>query len=152
MASDENAREVRFGFDGASLALSDVYDGSSTRSAHGELWAVSAVLALDGVRAEARVWLSDLDTPLNAFFRDMADNWRGWEGAKEWGTYEGGLRLSCSSDGWGTSPFRLISTSGLARMAGLSTVTCLLKQANSSSLLLTSPASSSHGRHEASGG
>ena len=101
MASDENAREVRFGFDGASLALSDVYDGSSTRSAHGELWAVSAVLALDGVRAEARVWLSDLDTPLNAFFRDMADNWRGWEGAKEWGTYEGGLRLSCSRDGLG---------------------------------------------------
>jgi uncharacterized protein DUF6228 len=98
LASDEDAREVRFGFDGASLALSDVHDGSSTRSAHGELWAVNAVLALAGVHAEARVWLSDLDAPLNAFFHDLADNWRGWKGTKEWATYEGGLRLSCTSD------------------------------------------------------
>jgi hypothetical protein len=94
-------REFTFGFDGATLALFDVHEGSSTRSRGGELWAVNAILALHGVRAEAHVWLSDLDTPLSGFFSDLADCWPGWEGAKEWETYEGGLRLSCTSDSLG---------------------------------------------------
>ena len=97
MGGDE-AREFRFGFDGAFLALSDIHEGSSTRSAKGELWDVHALLVLEGVRAETKVWLSDLDTPLSAFFRDLAEAWRGWDGAKTWETYEGGLRLVCTSD------------------------------------------------------
>jgi hypothetical protein len=98
VSGHESAREITFGFDGATLSLTDFHAGASTRSGHGELWAVHAVLILHGVRAETHVWLSELDVPLDAFFRGLADSFRGWKGAKEWATYEGGLRLSCTAD------------------------------------------------------
>jgi hypothetical protein len=98
VSGQESAREITFGFDGATLTLSDVHAGASTRSRAGELWSVHAVLILHGARAETHVWLSELDMPLDAFFRGLADSLHGWEGTKEWATYEGGLRLSCTAD------------------------------------------------------
>jgi hypothetical protein len=94
---EDEAREVTFGFDGAFLTLSDIHDGSS-RGPAGELWRAHATLVLPGVRAETHVWLSELDIPLSAFFRDLSEHSRGWKGEKEWETYEHGLRLACTSD------------------------------------------------------
>ncbi len=36
-----------------------------------------------------------------SFFEDVANNWRGWRGAKEWSSYEGDFKLSATSDGKG---------------------------------------------------
>jgi hypothetical protein len=40
--------------------------------------------------------LSPLD--IVPFFDDLANHWRGWEGAKIWGSLEGQLKLACTRD------------------------------------------------------
>jgi len=35
---------------------------------------------------------------LNRFWRDLAENWRGWEGTRSWRSLEGDLELSATSD------------------------------------------------------
>ena len=94
--------EIRIGQDKWFLLLSDVWEGASTRSSKGDLDAVHARLVLPGLQASARVWLSDaLDPPLAAFFHDLAERWRGWDDARHWRAYEGGLALACTHDGLG---------------------------------------------------
>lgn len=95
-------REIRIGHEKWFLLLSDVWEGDSTRSSEGELWAMHTQLILPRLQAQARVWLNDaLDPPLAAFFNDLAEHWRGWDDAREWRSYEGGLGLSCTHDGLG---------------------------------------------------
>jgi hypothetical protein len=35
---------------------------------------------------------------LDRFWRDLAENWRGWEGTRSWQSLEGDLELSATSD------------------------------------------------------
>ena len=35
---------------------------------------------------------------LDRFWRDLAENWRGWEGTRSWQSLEGELELSATSD------------------------------------------------------
>lgn len=49
------------------------------------------------VRAETRA-SSFMAPSLAAYFHDMADNWRGWEGEKRWSTLEGEFELSATAD------------------------------------------------------
>jgi hypothetical protein len=96
-------REVKIGQERWFLLLSDHHEGRSTRSARGDLEWLHAHLALPYLRADAQVWLTDpaIESSLTSFIRDLAVQWRGWEGVKEWTAYEGGLALSCAHDGHG---------------------------------------------------
>src|SRR6266568_4757104 len=80
--------EVRIGHDRVFLALSDEHDGVSTRSSRGSLENVHALLALPHLRAETQVHLADasLERDLASFFGGLAEDWRGWEGARAWAT------------------------------------------------------------------
>ena len=92
--------EVRIGHERVFLALSDEHNGVSTRSSRGSLESVHALLALPHLRAETQVHLADaaLERDLASFFGGLAEDWRGWEGARAWATYEGGLALACMHD------------------------------------------------------
>jgi len=96
-------RELKIGHERVFLSLSDVNDGWTTRDRAGRLESFHAKLVLPHLRAEAHVWLSDpaIESNMSDFFADLAENWRGWDGAKAWSTYEGGLALSCNNDGLG---------------------------------------------------
>jgi len=64
---------------------------------------MEVVLEDRGLRAVSEVHAvvsgpADLPT---SFFDDLAQAWRGWGGTKEWGSYEGDLRLSATADGKG---------------------------------------------------
>jgi hypothetical protein len=48
------------------------------------------------------VWIGHpTEEPLDDFFSGLATEWRGWEGIKEWRTYEDGLALLAANDGRG---------------------------------------------------
>lgn len=95
-------RSLKLGHEQAFLFVSDEYDGVSTRSRAGELWALRVRLKVPGIEASALVHLSVEELQLPPFFAGLADDWRGWAGAREWGAHEGGLALSCTHDGRGT--------------------------------------------------
>ena len=50
------------------------------------------------IRAQTRVYAYHPES-LAALFDEMAREWRGWSGAKEWASVEGELTLSCTTDG-----------------------------------------------------
>ena len=83
---------------------------SSGLSDHMTIWIVKpqdewrARIECDGLTAEARVYErhSGSALRLDAFFGDLAANWRGWDGAKEWESL--GLQLVARHTGSGTSP------------------------------------------------
>jgi hypothetical protein len=95
--------EVKIGHERVFAVLSDVHDGSSTRSTKGELWSMHVRVELPYLRAEAQVWRSDpaIETPLAPFFDELGSLWKGWEGVREWRNYEGNFGLSCTNDGLG---------------------------------------------------
>lgn len=80
---------------------------SSGLSDHMTIWIVKpqdewrARIECDGLTAEARVYErhSGSALRLDAFFGDLAANWRGWDGAKEWESL--GLQLVARHDGLG---------------------------------------------------
>jgi hypothetical protein len=39
-----------------------------------------------------------LEVSVASFFSELAMEWRGWEEARVWATYEGGLALACEHD------------------------------------------------------
>jgi hypothetical protein len=97
-----DSRSLKIGHEQAFLFLSDAYDGASTRSASG-LWAMRARVRVPSLDASALVHLhSSQDAGLPEFFAALAADWKGWTGAREWQTLEGGLTLSCTHDGRGT--------------------------------------------------
>ena len=52
--------------------------------------------------AFTNVYIFDpFDTNLVRFFEDLADNWRGFNGEKEWSSLEGEFSLNCTSDNFG---------------------------------------------------
>lgn len=50
---------------------------------------------------EHREWLAE-------YFADLAANWRGWEGVKEYASLEGQLSLNATHDGLGTVTIRVV--------------------------------------------
>ena len=58
---------------------------------------------LRGRGFDGRVEVYELGPPkqLAMFFRDLAVNWRGWRGDKQWAALEGALSLTANSDSTG---------------------------------------------------
>jgi len=50
---------------------------------------------------------------LASFFEDLAANWKGWEGVKEWSSVEGDFSLSSTSDALGHIVMKVTLKSGL---------------------------------------
>ena len=95
--------ELVLGSDSEFLRLEDT-DGrlSLRRSSDGALDYVYVTLQLSALSAMTRVSLvAGVDLPLSTFFEELAGNWRGWNGARTWAAYEGGLEFSCTHDGLG---------------------------------------------------
>ncbi len=51
----------------------------------------------DIIASSSEVYLYEADH-LAHFFEDLAANWKGWEGDKEWGSIEGDFRIIASID------------------------------------------------------
>jgi hypothetical protein len=58
-------------------------------------------LSVSDVRGSCLVCDYEPAAYLRGFFRDLATNWRGWKGKKEWSSLEGELRLTATSDSVG---------------------------------------------------
>lgn len=67
------------------------------------VWSLRVCLDDDGLTAETVVLLGpdSVEISLADFFAEMARDWRGWGGAREWVGMEGGLSLSATHDGLG---------------------------------------------------
>ncbi|MCZ8095474.1 MAG: DUF6228 family protein [Acidovorax sp.] len=87
---------IRSVHDGASLTLSGFrpeYGGPDT-----ETFVATATLGHWFAEVSASTYMTQ---NLGDFFRDLAANWRGWQGEKSWGTLEGEVTLTATSDGTG---------------------------------------------------
>jgi hypothetical protein len=51
-----------------------------------------------GLRSATEVYLHGGCDHLDQFWRDLAENWRGWKGTRCWRSLEGDLELSATSD------------------------------------------------------
>ena len=67
------------------------------------LWALVVLVEDEGLSAETSIWLGPhgVEVSLADYFADLARDWRGWRGAKQWEGIEGGLKLCCTHDGLG---------------------------------------------------
>jgi hypothetical protein len=93
-------REVKIGRAQSFLLLADPeigWDGVSRT--------VQTTLLLPGLRAEVAVWLGvdeavrpTPDGGLSAFFANLAQEWRGWDGHRRWSAYAEGLQLEARMD------------------------------------------------------
>ena len=64
-----------------------------------DYWRVE--LVMEDLRAFCRVYEPSYN-PVSGLFQAMADDWRGWEGEKTWGSLEGELGLRATHNGIGT--------------------------------------------------
>lgn len=78
--------EVRSSEGGARLLLRRYRDG------------LIAEFDAPGLSSATRVYLLGGCDQLDRFWRDLAENWRGWEGTRSWQALEGDLELSATSD------------------------------------------------------
>ncbi len=59
-------------------------------------------LRAEGLRAEHTVFMFSFDWDnLGAFFADLADSWKGWDGEKRWHSIEHDLSIAATSDSQG---------------------------------------------------
>ena len=73
---------------------------ASTREPSGALSHVRAELVAPSLHAAASVYVHG-PLGLARLFEDMARDWKGWSGAKEWSSLEGELTLRCTQDALG---------------------------------------------------
>ena len=66
----------------------------------------------DIAASSSRIYLYE-PYDLAAFFEELASEWKGWTGEKEWSSVEGDFSLSCTSDGLGHVAMRVTLKSGL---------------------------------------
>lgn len=60
---------------------------------------LTIVFSSAALSASQRIWFNaGDDQQFVNLFCEMAQNWRGWEGAKDWISIEGDFRLTCTSD------------------------------------------------------
>jgi hypothetical protein len=71
----------------------------------GSLCEFTATIRAEGLSASKAVYVLEADG-LASLFEEMASEWRGWKGAKEWGAVEGDFTLSGTHDGVGTLTIR----------------------------------------------
>jgi Family of unknown function (DUF6228) len=57
-----------------------------------------AELNASGLSSATQVYLLGGCDHLDQFWRDLAENWRGWEGTRSWQSLEGDLEFSATSD------------------------------------------------------
>jgi hypothetical protein len=57
-----------------------------------------AELDAPGLSSATQVYLLGGCDHLDRFWRDLAENWRGWKGTRSWHSLEGDLHLSATSD------------------------------------------------------
>jgi hypothetical protein len=67
----------------------------------GYIWVVHSEIYDDGMSAKTSVTLAGEETDLGTFFQRLADDWRGWEGAREWRSLEGEMAIDARHDGRG---------------------------------------------------
>ncbi len=85
-----------------------------------ELWSLDVAQVDAGLSARTGVWLGPVavESALSSFFEDIASDWQGWQGAKEWRAVEGGLQLSCNADRLGHIAITVVLSSGAAVEGG----------------------------------
>jgi len=80
-----------------SVTIKSVKD--ATRLTFSEPAGESFMASLESVHFSGRVVVSTYHSgPPSLMFDDIARQWRGWDGKKEWAALEGQLRLTASSD------------------------------------------------------
>lgn len=70
------------------------------RDSQGNLHCFFVEVVSPTIQAHTRVYVYR-SHDLVALFDELAGEWRGWDGAKEWESLEGELKLSCTTDGKG---------------------------------------------------
>ena len=88
-----HAVEIRSARDGVVLTLSEFVGDDHSSLADSFLVSIKN----RELRVETRA-SSFMSASLSHYFQDIADNWRGWDGKKKWGTLEGEFELSATSD------------------------------------------------------
>ncbi len=78
-----------------------------------EWWRVD--VELPGLSATAKIdpFAADGDRTLALLFRRLADDWKGWDGVRDWSSIEGTLDLRATHDGLGHVPMRVRIRSSL---------------------------------------
>jgi hypothetical protein len=64
------------------------------------------------LRGACLVYAYEPASHLSEFFRDLATNWRGWQGKKEWSSLKGELRFTATSDSTGHTSLSVLLRSG----------------------------------------
>jgi hypothetical protein len=84
-----------------STTIKSVQDGTNLEFSDraGDYYRVS--LTGPDVHGACRVYAYEPVAHLTGFFRDLATNWQGWQGKKEWSSLEGELRFSATCDSTG---------------------------------------------------
>ncbi len=80
---------IKSSHDGTSLQFSDYVGDYFEASLHGA-----------GFQGRGRVYAEE-PSHMGAFFRDLATHWQGWKGQKQWGSLEGELQFTATSDSTG---------------------------------------------------
>ena len=88
--------EIRSARDGMTLTLSNFVYRDNSPLAESFLVTIQS----GEVRAETRA-SSYMATSLGEYFRDIAANWSGWKGEKNWETLEGEFKLTATADSTG---------------------------------------------------
>ncbi|KUM34892.1 hypothetical protein AR689_12405 [Arthrobacter sp. EpRS71] len=68
-------------------------------SRNGQIENLTVTAHLPGLNATKDVWDFDGWSGLLSFFEDLASNWRGWDGDKNFDSIEGDFRLAAKHDG-----------------------------------------------------
>lgn len=68
------------------------------RESGGEIAGVTVSVALEGLSAQREVYLYT-SADLREFFNGLAENWRGWDGARTYESIEGDLLLEATHTG-----------------------------------------------------
>jgi Family of unknown function (DUF6228) len=87
---------IRSAHDGTRLALSQFVGQGG--GADADTFVVSIERQDVRVEASASAFMAQ---DLGQYFEELASNWRGWQGRKEWSTLEGEFTLSATSDSTG---------------------------------------------------
>lgn len=97
-----DSNEVKIGRDDKFLLLARGHAGAGEGRGKAP-WSLHAHLIANGLRAETQFWVGPEggEQPLSQFVSELAEDWRGWHGARVWESAEGGPRLSCTHDGLG---------------------------------------------------
>jgi hypothetical protein len=97
----EHSTLIKSAHDGTTLEFSDRAGGYYRVSLSGP-----------EMHGACRVYADEPASHLSGFFRDLATNWRGWQGKKEWSSLEGELRFAATSDSTGHTSLSVRLRSG----------------------------------------